>query len=146
MPVKKYAKYIITDLVMTEAQKQEDIRIQYAKWATRINNVKTDITGAYNVGCAWYSKVPPEQLTAHKHDYDKLLGFYGSDPENPHDLGGEIEFGLENEKYVLTKSFIIFVPRGVEHSMTIRKVDRPIFTFGVVQPAPQKISKTDDIM
>jgi hypothetical protein len=130
---KKYSKYIITDVTMTDAQKQEDIRIQYAKWATRINNVKEDITGgAYHVGCAWYLKVPPDQLAAHTHEYDKLLGFYGSNPEKPHELGGEIEFILGDEQYILNKSFLIFVPRGVEHSMTIRKVDKPIFTFGVI--------------
>ncbi len=51
----------------------------------------------------------------------------GSDPENPRDLGGEVEFWLEDEKYMLTKSCLIFVPKGLRHCpLRVVKADRPI--------------------
>jgi len=50
--------------------------------------------------------------------------------KNPNDLGGEVEFWLENEKYILTKSCLIFVPKGLKHCpLWVIKVDRPILFF-----------------
>jgi hypothetical protein len=47
-----------------------------------------------------------------------------------YELGGEIEFWLEDEKYMLTKSCIIFVPKGMKHCpIVFRRIDRPIFHF-----------------
>jgi hypothetical protein len=68
---------------------------------------------------------------SHAHDYDETLGFFGTDRSDPYDLGGEIEFWLEDEKFVLTQSCLIFVPKGMRHCpLVIHKVDRPIFHFG----------------
>lgn len=67
---------------------------------------------------------------SHAHDYDETLGFFGTDFENPYDLGGVIEFWIEDEQFLLTKSCLIFIPKGTHHCpLIIRKVDRPIFHF-----------------
>lgn len=126
----KYEKYIIRNLILPESQKKEDKASKYSEWSTRVSFLEENVTGEYHAGCSWYLKVPAEQLATHKHDYSKLLGFYGSDPENPFDLGGEIEFVLEDEKYTITQSCLIYVPKGINHSMTIKRVDRPIFSLG----------------
>jgi hypothetical protein len=48
-------------------------------------------------------------------------------------LGGEVEFWLEDEKYLLTKSCLIFAPKGLKHCpLRVIRVDRPIFHFTVV--------------
>ena len=53
--------------------------------------------------------------------------------ETLNDLGGEIEFSLDGEAHLLTKSTIIFAPAGIKHNpMRILRVDRPIFHFSVV--------------
>ena len=65
---------------------------------------------------------------AHTHDFDETLGFVGTVPGNPRELGGEIEFWLEDEKFVLTRSCLIYVPRGMKHlPLYIRRIDSPIF-------------------
>ena len=52
---------------------------------------------------------------------------------DPYDLGGKIEFSLNGEKHLLTRSTMIFVPAGMPHNpMRILRVDRPIFHFSVV--------------
>jgi hypothetical protein len=62
-----------------------------------------------------------------------MIGFFGSNPEDPYDLGGEIEFWLEDEKHILTRSCLIFVPRGMKHCpLILKRVDRPIFHFSTV--------------
>ncbi|MFP3974781.1 MAG: hypothetical protein ACLFVK_00980 [Dehalococcoidia bacterium] len=133
MAESKYGKYIVTELQMPESKQRIDAT--YSQYARRIlwldNNV---IEGAFHMNTAWYLK--PSTTTeskAHTHDTDEIIGFFGSNPDAPYDLGGEIEIWLEDEKHILTKSCLIFVPAGMQHCpLVLRRVDRPIFHFTVV--------------
>ena len=87
----KYQKYIVTDLkVPEEVQK---IAVEYATRATRILWLDDNVVeGAFHVNCAWYWKeTEPNKPAAHTHDFDEVIAFFGSDPDNPHDLNGEVE-------------------------------------------------------
>ena len=67
---------------------------------------------------------------AHSHDFDEVLGFIGTVRSDPYDLGGEIEFWLDDEQYIFNKTCLIFVPRGLKHlPLIFRRVDSPIFFF-----------------
>ena len=129
----KYKKYIVTDLKPPEEiQKQA---AEYAKRATRILWLDSDVVeGAFHINCSWYWKATDTVGTpAHTHDYDEVIGFFGGDPQNPHDLGGEVEFWLEDEKYVLKDSCLIFVPKGLKHCpLRVTRIDKPMFHFSVV--------------
>ena len=71
--------------------------------------------------------------TGHTHDCPEIIGFFSNDPDNPNELGGEIEFWFEDEKHIITKSCLIFVPAGLKHCpLIIRKADRPIFHFSTL--------------
>ena len=64
----------------------------------------------------------------HTHDFDEFISFFGTNWDDPHDLCGEIEFWLEDEKFVMTESFLVYIPAGIKHCPLIaRRVDRPIF-------------------
>ena len=66
--------------------------------------------------------------TPHSHDFDEVITFVGSNVEDPYNLGGEIEMWLEDESQLLTKSSLLFIPRGMKHCPSIiKRVDRPIF-------------------
>ena len=66
----------------------------------------------------------------HSHDGNEILGFLGSNPDDPSDLGGEVEIYIEGEQHILTKSTYIYLPAGVKHvPLYINRVDRPIFHF-----------------
>ncbi|NLT14971.1 MAG: hypothetical protein GXY05_11575 [Clostridiales bacterium] len=41
-----------------------------------------------------------------------MIGFLGSNPDDPYDLGGVIEIGINGELLRLTKISIIFMPGG----------------------------------
>lgn len=129
----KYQKYIVSELKLpAEIQKRSP---QWINWAPRILWMDNQVVeGAFQMTCIWYLKAEPsDTFPAHTHEYDEIIGFFGSDPQNPHDLGGEIEMWLEDEKYLLTKSSLIFAPRGMKHCpLVIRRVDRPIFHFTTV--------------
>ncbi len=127
----KYKEYILTDLKLTE--EQQKTAKKYAQRATRILWLDNSIIkGAMCANCSWYWKATDEGEESHAHDFDEIIAFFSGDPQNPRDLGGEIEFWLEDEKYLLTKSCLIFVPKGLKHCpLRVKRVDRPIFHFTV---------------
>jgi len=132
MSESKYGKYIVTDLKNHFSQEFNE---QYAKWATRILWLDNKVVeGAFQMSVSWYLHPQTQQsLKAHTHEHDEILGFFGNNHEDPYDLGGEVEFWLEDEQHIITRSCLIFIPRGMKHCpLIVRRVDRPIFHFGTV--------------
>ncbi len=65
-------------------------------------------------------------VNEHVHDYDEVLMWMGSDPANPHDLGGEISIDLEGENYRVTTTGSLYIPAGMRHCpLDFIRVDRP---------------------
>jgi hypothetical protein len=66
----------------------------------------------------------------HSHDFDEVIGFFGGNLENPRDLNSEIELWLEDEQYFITKSALIFVPKGMAHlPLYFRRIGSPVLFF-----------------
>jgi hypothetical protein len=71
------------------------------------------------------------QVKPHVHTYDEVLCIFGSNPDDPLNLNGECEFWIGDEKHVITKSCILFIPKGTKHGpIGFSKIDRPVFQFG----------------
>ena len=86
--------------------------------------------GAFYCETHWFHKPTQYSPKKHTHDFDEVLAFMGGDPEHPLELNGEIELYLEDERYLLTKSCLVYIPAGVDHCpMNFLRVDRPIFHF-----------------
>jgi hypothetical protein len=131
MPETKYGKYIITEL------KHKD----EAPWTPEFTPEEitpllfldsTVAEGAFYVESNW--TLPPFARKSHgkphQHDYDEVLAFFGSNPENPHELYAEAEVHLGGEVHIVTKSCLIFVPKGTTHGpIDFKRIDRPIFHF-----------------
>jgi hypothetical protein len=106
------------------------------------------IKGAFMMCCTWQTAVTPGTLDKehpqHMHDLDEYIGLIGSDMQHPLDLGGEAEFWYEDEKYVITKTCAIFVPRGIRHApLLITRVDKPIFLFSTTPDTKHNIHLLD---
>jgi hypothetical protein len=129
MAESKYGKYVMTtDLLPVLPPGKQNTSDQW----TRLTYLdSSSIKGAFYVECLWFWKGSDTALNkAHTHDFDEVITFYGSNPEDPIDLGGEVELWLGDEKHVFTKSVLVFVPKGLSHCpLTVRRVDRPIFHF-----------------
>lgn len=93
----------------------------------------TVLPGAWYLNTTWQIGADKDKsmvYTAHRHDFDEYLALYGSDADHPYELNGEVEFWMEDEKHIITKSCVIFVPKNVWHCpIWFRRVDRPIFFF-----------------
>lgn len=150
MAESKYGKYIVTDLkknikipsfrpgeVLEPAKPGEKRRMNHVIW------MDGDVVpGSFYSECVWFfpdKDLSPEQLAkiskgggpeAHTHPFEEVLTFFGTNWEDPHDLCGEVELWLEDEKFVLTKSFLAYIPAGMKHCpLRIHRIDKPMFHF-----------------
>jgi hypothetical protein len=79
-----------------------------------------------------------EDFVPHKHDYEEIFLFLGTDPKDTGKLGAEVEFwlgeGNDLEKAVFTTSSAVFVAPGVAHfPQRWKNVRRPVMTM-VIMP------------
>lgn len=132
MPDKKHEKLIVNELrapahVMAALDR-------YSRFGKRILWIDNSVVeGSFQMNCSWYLGTTEHSPAPHAHDVDEIIGFFGNDPHNPGDLGGEIEFWIDNEQFMVRKSTLLFIPAGVKHCpLLIRRVDRPIIHFSVV--------------
>jgi hypothetical protein len=133
MAKSKYGKYIVTELKIPEEKRK--IAAAYSRYARRILWMDEDVVdGAFHMNTAWYLKAAATlENVPHVHNTDEIIGFFGSNASDPYDLGGEIEIWLEDEKHIINKTAMIFVPSGMKHCpLIIRRADRPIFHFTTV--------------
>ena len=127
----KYGKYIITEYKPKELAPwdpkftvEELIPILYLD-----NSVAK---GAFYVESAWHLPAFAKEThgEAHQHDYDEVLAFFGSNPKDPHNLNAEADVYIGGEIHTVTRSCLIFVPKGVKHGPIIfKRLDKPIFHF-----------------
>ena len=143
----KYCKYICTDLKKeirlpgyvtgensTKVKPGERRRINHVIWMD-----SEIIPGAFYSECIWLfpgQEIKNERIDngggskSHAHPFSEVITFFGTNWDDPTDLGGEVELWLEGEKHVLTKSFLCYVPAGMSHCpLKINRIDRPMFHF-----------------
>ncbi|MFC1910839.1 hypothetical protein ACFLXC_06140 [Chloroflexota bacterium] len=78
------------------------------------------------IGWIWEMPTPNPQIFEHVHEYNELVLHLGTDPENPEELNGEIEFGMGDETVTINKTSALFVPKGVKHGpLKWNRVDKP---------------------
>ena len=142
----QYAGNFVQDLQEPANMGTPEFRELYKKFAKRILWMDGNVCpGAFQMNTAWYFAVPERDpiFTEHSHDYDELIGFYGSNPDDPYDLGGVIEFSVNGEAHRLTRSTMIWLPGGSVHNpMRILEVNRPIFHFSIVTNTTYEGSQT----
>jgi hypothetical protein len=131
----KYGKYIIQDLHDPNLGSPE-FQEMYKKFSNRILWIDDNVVkGAFQMNTAWYYAVPEKHpvFEEHSHNADELIGFFSSDPNDPYNLGAEIEVSINGEKHLITHSSLIFIPSNMKHMpMNIIKVDRPVFHFSIM--------------
>ena len=90
----------------------------------------------------WQLFVEPIYLEKepHTHDVDEYLIFLGGKlPDLFESFQAEVDFciGEEQEKHLITKPTIIFIPKGLVHCpLNFRKIDKPIL-FHAILLAPR---------
>jgi hypothetical protein len=92
------------------------------------------VPGSFYVEAVWVVGSVPKVHPLHRHDHDEIVGFVGSNIDDPSDLGAEIDFIIDGEKTTITKTCFIYLPAGVEHGgLHFRKIDKPVFQIAMLR-------------
>ena len=97
----KYGKYIVT---------QPKKNIIVPSWGGSLSHERTTrvmyldsevIKGAFYVECVWFWPTDEEDKGSpdpHTHDWDEVIAFFGTNRDDLHELGAEIELWIDGEK------------------------------------------------
>jgi quercetin dioxygenase-like cupin family protein len=140
MPTSKYDERFINIELKEEVRLKEAVDPPGERFMDHIIWMDNEvIPGAFYSEVVWFWPgiigTPEEKrknpgVEEHNHPFDEVLAFLGTNPEDPHDLGGEIEFWAGGQQFKLTKSFMAYIPAGMKHCpLKIIRIDRPIFHF-----------------
>lgn len=89
------------------------------------------------------SSEPHLWVTEHEHDYDEILIWTGSDPDNPEDLGAELVIEVAGVPHTVTTSGSLYIPAGTRHCpLSFTRVTRP-FNFSALSLSPSYDSDED---
>ena len=157
MAESKYGKYICTELkqgvVMPGFKGPQSIGQGYLDGYRRpLEHViwmdGEVIPGAFYTECTWMwpptmkdqrpRVITPEEakkhpgIAPHTHEFPEILTMFGTNTDDPSDLGAEIEFWLEDEQFMLTKSFLVYIPAGMVHCpLKMHRMESPIFHYTI---------------
>jgi len=126
METLKYKKYLV-ECPEIPKDKIAEIHPNIYPQIAVIDELNGKLPGAFYLTCGLAMKkdVIPKNKP-HNHDFEEYLVFLGTNPEDPQDLGGEVELWIEDEKYIITKSTAVFIPRGLYHCpLLFHRIDRP---------------------
>jgi hypothetical protein len=108
----------------------------------RMNPSMTFLNNDLIPGCdtylefSWIWGMPDQNppIMEHKHDdYNEVVFHIGSDPDNPEDLGAEIDLYMESQALKLDKTCTVFAPRGVKHGpLKWKSVSRPHIEMAII--------------
>ena len=155
----RYGKYICTDLkqgvVMPGFKGPQTIGQGYVDGYRRplehVIWMDSDVVpGAVYAECTWiwpdtypgqrkrnFGKTYEERrknspIAAHTHPFIEVLTVFGTNFDDPTDLGGEVEFWLEDEMFMLDKSFLVYIPAGMKHCPLVTHRQRiPTFHYTI---------------
>ena len=136
MAKSEHGKYIITqpkkDLVVPDW----GVNLS-ADRSTRMFYLDSEvIPGAFYVEVVWFWPTDEKDDSSpdpHTHEYDEVIGFFGTDPKDLNDLGAEIEFYIDGERNLMRESFLAFVPAGILHCpLNILSIKKPVFHFATL--------------
>lgn len=144
MTESKYEKYVVREPIRLQGFEQEE-------WSTTRGSMTAPpfsfllgdkpIKDAHTmVEYTWVWKDTAIGATVskppHKHDYDEIFFFIGTDRENTNDLGADINFWMgwdkDAELIQLNTSSLVFVPRGLVHLPVIFKNVKKPFIFVII--------------
>ncbi len=139
----KYGYLITQELKLPQDHSERCCISRYGTFGRRIHWTDSSVVpGAFQMNTSWWFAPNRELIMSnpeshvakpHFHRVPEMMGFYGSDPENPEDLGGEIELYLNGEQHIITHSSMVYIPPEFPHCpLYVNCVKRPIFHFTVL--------------
>jgi hypothetical protein len=90
----------------------------------------------YYIEFGWIYSMPEPNPHIHQHmhkKFDEIVLHIGGDPENPTDLGGEIEFYVEQQPLTFSTNTGLYLPKGTSHGpLTWKKFTKPHIEMAIM--------------
>jgi hypothetical protein len=69
----------------------------------------------------------------HNHDFDEMIGIIGGGgKENPREVNGDVSINMGGEKHLLTRSSLVYVPKGLDHCpLEFKNIKKPVLCFTI---------------
>lgn len=82
----------------------------------------------------WIWDVPKPPIPKMRHDnFDEIVLHIGSDPDNPENLGGTLQFGMGEDMLDLNTNHCMYIPRGMDHGPLIwKEVRKPLIEMAIM--------------
>jgi hypothetical protein len=131
-----YEKYLVRKPVK-EVDAGTPVKNRPGGSSTLMNNNLVPGSNIYVEG-GWVLGMPDPNphIFEHAHDYEEIVVHFGSDYQNPEDLGGEIDFYVDGKPLKVDKTSALYVPRGVKHGPLVwKKYSRPHLEMAIMPGA-----------
>jgi hypothetical protein len=108
---------------------------QYPTMTVMSDDLVPGVNTYIEMGWIYEMPKPNPHIFEHRHREGcrEIVLHIGSDPDNPEDLGAEIEFVVDGQPLVFDTTGGVYVPEGVKHGpVTWKKVIRPHLQMAIV--------------
>ncbi|MBA7668446.1 hypothetical protein ES703_76556 [subsurface metagenome] len=108
---------------------------QYPTMTLMSNDLVPGSNTYIELGWVWDMPEPNPHIFEHTHreGCNEIVLHIGGDPNNPEDLGAEIEFTVGGQPLVFDTTSALFVPAGVKHGpVTWKRLTRPHLQIAMV--------------
>ena len=130
-------KYFVTELKWDVGEAPWSPQFDDHEAARLLSMDSEVIKDAFYMETAWFfpgdwpkNKGDIGTIKAHTHEFDEIIAWVGSDPNDKYNLNGEVEVWIDGKQNLLDRSFLCFVPAGVEHGpIKINRIEKPMFHF-----------------
>jgi hypothetical protein len=132
----RYARYIITQPKshVPKNAKRKPKAPRRAK-TTQIVSLDSEVSpGAFYVDFVWiWSGDLTMAPKTHAHDFDEMIGFISyNGREKPRAIIGDVSMKIGKDQYNITKSSLVYVPKGVEHCpIEFKNIKQPVLLFTI---------------
>jgi len=88
----------------------------------------------YYIEFGWIWDIPVPGIGEMVHNnYEEIVLHIGGDPDNPEDLGADMEFGIGGDMLQFNSSYGVFIPKGLNHGpLNWHKVRKPHIEMAIM--------------
>jgi hypothetical protein len=82
----------------------------------------------------WIWAVPNPPIPKMRHDgFEETVLHIGSDPDNPEDLGGTLQFGIGEDLLEFSTNHCVYLPKGMDHGpLNWKEVRNPLIELAMM--------------
>jgi len=130
----KYERYLVRKPIY---ERNRGIKNRQSPTMTYMSSVLVKEANYYlDFGWIYGIPEPNPNVPEHRHETDEIILYFGGDPDNPEELGGEIEFFVGGQSLIFSTSSALYIPRGIRHGPVVwKKFKKPHVEMNLIPGA-----------